>query len=147
MSVLRALFAILAFVLGVDEACAHATLVSTAPQDGAVLAEPPEEAVLHFDEPVSILVVRLLDDTGAAVVLPAAPRTEGGAMRVTLPPRMREGTLPPELSRYLRGFPSGRRVHRLFDRPGVMARARRSARSPAWVHGASPCALCATPPS
>ena len=92
MNFLRALFAALAFTLGAGEAGAHASLVSAAPQDGALLTAPPDEVVLRFDGAVSATAIGLVDDTGASVPLPAAARTEGATVRVALPPQMREGT-------------------------------------------------------
>ena len=92
MSIVRALLTILAFLLNAGEAGAHASLVSTAPPDGALLAAAPQEVVLRFDEAVSPLVFRLVDDTGANVPLPATARAEGALVRVPLPPRMRDGT-------------------------------------------------------
>jgi copper transport protein len=92
VSFLRALFAALAFTLGAGEAGAHASLVSAVPQDGALLTAPPHEVVLRFDGAVSATVIRLVDDTGASVPLPAAARTEGATVRVALPPQMREGS-------------------------------------------------------
>ncbi len=37
------------------------------PQDGASVAEPPTEIVVHFNEPVTPIVVRLLDQAGSEV--------------------------------------------------------------------------------
>ena len=91
MSAIHALAA-LALLLAAGDTHAHASLVSTMPQDGAVLATSPEEIVLRFDEPVSALIVRLLDDAGTTVALPAAPRTEGRILRATLPSNLRQGT-------------------------------------------------------
>lgn len=91
MSRLRAACVALAFLLNAGAAWPHASLVSSMPADGAGLPAPPAAAVLQFDEPVSVLAVRLLDDTGAALEL-GTPRAEGQAIRVELPRQLRGGT-------------------------------------------------------
>lgn len=49
---LGVLAALAASVVIAGQAAAHASLVSSDPEDGAVLAEPPDEVVLEFDEAV-----------------------------------------------------------------------------------------------
>lgn len=61
--------ACVALVLQAGAALAHATLVSSDPSDGAVMQTAPSHLVLTFNEPVSPLVLRLIDATGAAVTL------------------------------------------------------------------------------
>jgi copper transport protein len=60
---------LVALVLQAGAAWAHATLVSSDPADGAVLAAVPSRLVLTFNEPVSPLVLRLIDDKGEATTL------------------------------------------------------------------------------
>jgi copper transport protein len=62
--------ALAVLVLQTGTALAHATLVSSDPSDGAVLAAAPSRLVLTFNEPVSPLVLRLIDDKGQATQLP-----------------------------------------------------------------------------
>src|SRR5215472_134747 len=54
---------------GATTALAHATLLSTSPGNGAVLAAPPRWVVLQFDVPINprLSVVVLEDDHGRVV--------------------------------------------------------------------------------
>ena len=52
---------------GAGIAAAHTVLVDSRPQDGASVAEPPTEIVVHFNEPMTPIVVRLLDQAGREV--------------------------------------------------------------------------------
>lgn len=82
-------------VLGVAFATpgfAHAALLKTAPAERAVLALAPAEAVLTFNEPVSVILARLIDAAGQTHELQGW-RVEGGAVRVGLPERLPHGTL------------------------------------------------------
>ena len=54
-----------AFFLVVGQACAHAALMKSTPADGSVVASAPAEIRLRFNEPVSPVVVRLLDAKGS----------------------------------------------------------------------------------
>jgi copper transport protein len=58
-----------ALVVHAGTALAHSTLVSSDPADGAVLAAQPPHLVLNFNEPVSPLVIRLIDDQGRSTAL------------------------------------------------------------------------------
>src|SRR5580698_10030310 len=72
-------------------ASAHASLVSTEPSDGSVLATAPKAVELRFNEPVTPAVITVID---------AAGRTRGDAtvaavdkiVTVTLPPDLPRGT-------------------------------------------------------
>jgi copper transport protein len=55
---------ILIGVAPVRTALAHASLISTQPEDGAVLREPPERFILIFNEPVAPLRLQLIDRRG-----------------------------------------------------------------------------------
>ncbi len=50
-------------------ALAHASLISSQPQDGAVLRESPERFILIFNEPVAPLRLQLIDRLGKATPL------------------------------------------------------------------------------
>jgi copper transport protein len=50
-------------------ALAHASLISTQPEDGAVLREAPERFILVFNEPVAPLRLQLIDRRGQATPL------------------------------------------------------------------------------
>jgi len=64
----RALFALFVLLLSgaswAPVACAHAVLTGTSPADREVLAAPPERVVLHFNEPVTPIAVRVIDSGG-----------------------------------------------------------------------------------
>ena len=60
---LAALLTALCFASG---ALAHASLVSTEPADGSVVAQAPKTVQLHFNESVAPAVVSLIDAAGNA---------------------------------------------------------------------------------
>ena len=68
---------------------AHATLVASDPPDGAVMAAPPAQLVLGFNEPVSPLVLRLIRPDGSAAVLDATARDASIAVPL---PALGQGT-------------------------------------------------------
>ena len=53
----------------VQRALAHASLISSQPEDGAVLRESPERFILIFNEPVAPLRLQLIDRGGQATPL------------------------------------------------------------------------------
>ncbi len=72
-------------------ACAHATLVSSEPADGAVIPAPPLRLTLTFNEPVSPLALRLVaPDSSSAVVQGTAERET--ALAIALPSGLQNGT-------------------------------------------------------
>ncbi len=70
----------------------HATLVASDPADGAELARPPAEIVFHFDEAVTPIAVRLLDNSGAHVSLENAVLAAGATIRVKVPAILNPGS-------------------------------------------------------
>lgn len=62
-------FLLLAATLMPDRAFAHAALIKTDPADGAVLAQAPARFSLTFSEPVSPLVLTLVNPDGTPVAL------------------------------------------------------------------------------
>jgi copper transport protein len=56
--------ALVVLLMSIAQACAHATLVSSDPRDGAVLTEQPAVLHLQFNEPVTPASVRLIDAAG-----------------------------------------------------------------------------------
>lgn len=66
---IAAIGAVLLWIISISPALAHATLVSSDPVDGAVIAAPPRQFVLTFNEPVSALVLRVVDANGKALLL------------------------------------------------------------------------------
>lgn len=91
-TILAALLAGLwAWVGTAGPAQAHATLVSSEPAEGAVLAAPPARAVLTFNEPVSPLVLRLVAPAGASTTLDATADHEA-SLAITLPSELGTGT-------------------------------------------------------
>ena len=82
---------LLALAAWPGEAVAHATLLSTAPPDAALLAQAPAEVVLRFDEPVAPIALRLIDDSGVALPLEGQARAEGQNVHVPLPTALKQG--------------------------------------------------------
>src|SRR5262245_18990539 len=68
---------------------AHASLVRAEPADGAMLAETPKVLTLTFNEPVSVLVMRIVGPGGEVVTAPAT--AENNVVTVT-PPRLGQGS-------------------------------------------------------
>jgi copper transport protein len=85
---LATLLSVLCFATGVS---AHASLVSTEPSDGSVLAQAPQTAQLHFNEVVTPVVISLIDATGRTRD-DAAVRAAGETIVITLPENMPRGT-------------------------------------------------------
>jgi len=75
--------------LSPSAAFAHASLVRAEPADGAMLAETPKVLKLTFNEPVSVLVMRLIGPSGE-VVAPTAV-AENNVVTITAP-QLREGS-------------------------------------------------------
>lgn len=71
-------------------ALAHATLIRSEPVDGSVVASTPERFTLIFSEPVSPLVLKLIDPGGESRAL-TDYRVEGGEVGVAVP-SLGEGT-------------------------------------------------------
>src|ERR1700733_4387693 len=51
------------------QALAHASLLSSVPEEGVTLSQPPKTFRLEFNEPVSPLVMRLVRPTGQVATL------------------------------------------------------------------------------
>jgi copper transport protein len=75
--------------LASSAALAHASLVRAEPADGAMLAEAPKALKLTFNEPVSVLVMRLIGPSGEVVAPGAA--AENNVVTIT-PPPLRHGS-------------------------------------------------------
>ncbi|MDP1583861.1 MAG: CopD family protein [Bradyrhizobium sp.] len=73
-------------------ASAHATLVSTDPGDGSVLATAPKSVHLRFNEAVAPAVVRLIDAAGETRD-DVTVRAAGDSIVLTLPDNLPRGTL------------------------------------------------------
>src|SRR5699024_5207465 len=78
-------------LLGAQAASAHAALLSTTPEDGAVLEHAPTEAVLTFNEPVQLIdgSIRLFPGEGDPVVLDA--RVSDARVVATFPADAEDG--------------------------------------------------------
>jgi copper transport protein len=66
-------------------ALAHANLVSTSPQDGAVLASAPTEVRVRFDDPVTIGPENAVVAADRSSVLAGSPRVLRGGRELVLP--------------------------------------------------------------
>jgi copper transport protein len=86
LAVIAALFVVL---VAPTSAFAHASLVRAEPADGAMLAEAPKVLTLTFNEPVSVLVMRIVAPAGEVVA--AAATAENNIVTVTLP-HLRQGS-------------------------------------------------------
>lgn len=84
--------AIALLVGGAAPASAHASLVGSDPDDGAVLAQAPAVVTLRFDEPVDVVpgAVRLRLPSGEAVQLDAEADAGGRAVTADLPGALAE---------------------------------------------------------
>jgi copper transport protein len=72
-------------------AFAHAALVASDPADGAVLAKAPAELSLTFDEPVSPLILKLVEPDGSAVSL-GKPKLDGNRVVMAAPASLGTGS-------------------------------------------------------
>ncbi|QHO77069.1 copper-binding protein [Bradyrhizobium sp. CCBAU 051011] len=88
--VLVSLAALLSALCVASAAWAHATLVSSEPTDGSVLAQPPKMVQLHFNEGVTPAVVGLIDAGGKA--RDVATRAVGQSVLIVLPDDLPQGT-------------------------------------------------------
>ena len=89
MSFLR-LLAILVGLAVAQPAMAHAVLTSSEPAEGAVLMRAPGKVELRFNEPVQLLVLRLIDARGATHEL--AANSLGDRVEAAMPDGLPEGT-------------------------------------------------------
>lgn len=65
----RAAMVVLAWLLLVTSALAHASLTAAEPRDGAVMLEVPTKLALSFSEPVSPLALKLIKPDGSSIQL------------------------------------------------------------------------------
>ena len=92
-SILRLALIVFALVgFHARDAHAHAVLLDSAPQDGAVLAHAPAEIVLHFNEPVVPVALRVLDGTGRSVDVKGPGTTADSTVRAALPADLPAGS-------------------------------------------------------
>lgn len=85
------LLVLLAAAAHPTNAQAHASLIRSEPADRAVVAQPPASFKLTFNEPVSPLLLRLVDPTGEAIALDHVI-ADGNALIATLPTVLPQGT-------------------------------------------------------
>src|SRR6185437_15036686 len=78
-------------VCAATHASAHASLVSTEPADGSVLAAAPKRVELRFNEPVTPAVITLIDATGKTRS-DVAVATVDQTVTLTLPDHLPDGT-------------------------------------------------------
>ncbi|HKA72775.1 MAG TPA: copper resistance protein CopC [Xanthobacteraceae bacterium] len=84
------LLAFLGLLFFTQNAHAHAVLVETVPVDGAVVTEAPREVTLRFNEPVTPVMLRVVDVN--AKPLDTQPRVENATIVLPLPPDLPNGT-------------------------------------------------------
>lgn len=88
--VLACLAALLAAMFMTGAAWAHATLLSSDPVDGSVLAQPPKMVQLQFDENVAPGTIRIIDAAGKAREV--ATRAVGQQILIVMPDDLPQGT-------------------------------------------------------
>lgn len=88
--VLAGLAALLSALCIAGAAWAHATLLSSEPADGSVLAQPPRMVQLNFNESITPAVVGLVDATGKT--RDVAMRAVGQSVLIVLPDDLPRGT-------------------------------------------------------
>src|SRR5437867_1479690 len=88
---LRVLLVVSAVLFGATEARAHAVFLGSEPADGAALLESPATGILHFNEPVTPIAVRLLDSSGEAVKGTGTASTTNNDVHLTLPAGLAPG--------------------------------------------------------
>lgn len=82
---------VLACLGGLGAVSAHGTLIATEPPDGSVLAAAPSHVALAFNEPVELLLVRLVGPDGTEIAL-GPPLPEEATLRFALPAGLAAGT-------------------------------------------------------
>jgi len=88
--VLAGLAALLSALCIASAAWAHATLLSSEPADGSVLAQPPKMVQLHFNESIAPAAIGLIDAGGMA--RDVATRAVGQSVLIVLPDDLPQGT-------------------------------------------------------
>ncbi|MFL6798747.1 MAG: copper resistance CopC/CopD family protein [Xanthobacteraceae bacterium] len=83
---------LLAALATTSAACAHASLLRSDPADRAVLAQPPTELQLTFNEAVSPLVLRLVRPTGEINDVQAGTGSNGSVIVVPITGGLAQGT-------------------------------------------------------
>ncbi|MET3613292.1 copper transport protein [Rhizobium aquaticum] len=87
----RTIWALVALILLPNLALAHAQLLSSDPNDGAVLASAPAAVTLTFNEPVSPITIKLARPDGSVSLIDTI-RSDGSAITITLPPALANGS-------------------------------------------------------
>src|SRR6185295_8916125 len=87
---LAGLAALMSALCIASAAWAHATLVSSEPADGSVLAQPPKMVQLHFNESIAPAVIGVIDAQGKA--RDVATRAVGQSVLIVLPDDLPQGT-------------------------------------------------------
>jgi copper transport protein len=85
-------FLCLAVLITGRPAEAHAVLLEMMPADGAAVPQSPSEVMLHFNEPVTPVSVRVLDDHGRPVTGPADVVARDQEVRIALVKPLPHGT-------------------------------------------------------
>ena len=88
--VIAGLAALLSALCVASAAWAHATLLSSEPADGSVLAQPPKMVQLHFNESIAPAVIGVIDANGKA--RDVATRAVGQSVLIVLPDDLPQGT-------------------------------------------------------
>ena len=88
---MRMVLCFILMLIGVQQAAAHAMLMGTEPNQGAVIDHNLKQIVLNFMEPVSVLKLSLISPT-STVEGPLNAKTVGNDLQVDIPPDLDRGT-------------------------------------------------------
>src|SRR5262245_15435173 len=91
LAIAAVIAALLSSLISVVPARAHATMVSSDPPDGAVTPTPPAQIVLTFNEPVSPLVLRIVQPDSSITVLHASA-VRDASLAIPMPAGLNRGT-------------------------------------------------------
>ncbi|WP_210529548.1 copper resistance CopC/CopD family protein [Rubellimicrobium arenae] len=83
---------LLPLLMAAGVAQAHAVVTAAEPGDGALLASPPAEVVLRFNEPVALIHAQVLDPDGRDALAPGAAQSREDGLHLSLPDRLGPGT-------------------------------------------------------
>jgi copper transport protein len=85
MTLLTIVIVCLILILGTRTTYAHAVLAESVPADGAVLAAPPGEVMLRFNEPVAPVMLRVLDIDAKPIADASQARVDNERITIPLP--------------------------------------------------------------
>ena len=128
MARLVVLIVFFSLLVGGRSAEAHAVLVDTVPDDGAVLREAPRQVVLRFSEPVAPVMLRVLDIDARPIADASQARVENETpvfdqpAETARPPLHRQAAMRPWSQVELPGTDEAARTHLAIPMSPVLTR-------------------------